>query len=200
MFRSGGTLGSPQSTEAKPRVVDRSTPPRAIPNFLAHLKTRRVILVELDAPRTTDIQKFIRSIKQLQQAGADAITIGDSPLATMRMDGFMLASLVAPECDIELVCHLACRDRNAIATQGLLLGADATGVRNILAITGDLVDGTVPMLGEAVSELARLSARHGVVFVTGNHEYYSGVEPWLVELRRLGIRVLGNELSAFEKV
>ena len=55
----------------------------------------------------------------------------------MRMNGFMLASLVARECDIELICHLACRDRNLIATQGLLLGADALGIRNVLAITGD---------------------------------------------------------------
>ncbi len=64
---------------------------------------------------------------------------------------------------------------------------------DLVAITGDLVDGTVPMLGEAISHLARLRARWGVVFVTGNHEYYSGVVPWLAELRRLGIRVLENE-------
>jgi homocysteine S-methyltransferase len=76
-------------------------------------------------------------VKLLQEAGADAVTIGDSPLATMRMNGFMLASLVARECDIELVCHLACRDRNQIGTQGLLLSADAAGIRNVLAITGD---------------------------------------------------------------
>jgi len=64
---------------------------------------------------------------------------------------------------------------------------------DLVAITGDLVDGTVAELGTAVAELARLKARYGVVFVTGNHEYYSGVGPWLVELRRLGMRVLENE-------
>jgi predicted MPP superfamily phosphohydrolase len=64
---------------------------------------------------------------------------------------------------------------------------------DLVAITGDLVDGTVAELGAAVAHLAKLQARHGVVFVTGNHEYYSGVGPWLAELRRLGIRVLGNE-------
>ena len=116
------------STPIRPAAIEAAaTPPRAIPNFLARLKTKPVVLVELDAPRNTDVQKFIRSVKQLQQAGADAVTIGDSPLATMRMNGFMLASLVARECDIELICHLACRDRNLIATQGLLLGADALG-------------------------------------------------------------------------
>ncbi len=64
---------------------------------------------------------------------------------------------------------------------------------DVIAVTGDLVDGTVRDLGAAVSHLGRLGARHGVFFVTGNHEYYSGVGPWLDELRRLGIRVLRNE-------
>ena len=41
--------------------------------------------------------------------------------------------------------------------------------------------------------LADLRAKHGVYFVTGNHEYYSGVEAWIEELARLGVRVLRNE-------
>jgi predicted MPP superfamily phosphohydrolase len=64
---------------------------------------------------------------------------------------------------------------------------------DVVAVTGDLVDGTVRELGAAVGHLGRLQARHGVYFVTGNHEYYSGVGPWLEELARLGIRVLRNE-------
>jgi uncharacterized protein len=64
---------------------------------------------------------------------------------------------------------------------------------DVVAITGDLVDGSVRELGRAVGELARLEARHGVYFVTGNHEYYSGVAAWVAELERLGIRVLRNE-------
>jgi predicted MPP superfamily phosphohydrolase len=64
---------------------------------------------------------------------------------------------------------------------------------DVVAITGDLVDGSVAELAPHVAPLARLQARHGVFFVTGNHEYYSGVQPWLAELRRLGLRVLHNE-------
>jgi predicted MPP superfamily phosphohydrolase len=64
---------------------------------------------------------------------------------------------------------------------------------DLVAITGDLVDGGVAELGGIIAELANLKARHGVVFVTGNHEYYSGAEPWMAELRRLGVRVLSNE-------
>ncbi|HET6146355.1 MAG TPA: metallophosphoesterase [Polyangia bacterium] len=64
---------------------------------------------------------------------------------------------------------------------------------DVIAITGDLVDGTVRELGDAVAPLARLRARHGVYFVTGNHEYFSGATPWIDELTRLGIRCLRNE-------
>ncbi|HTP50758.1 MAG TPA: metallophosphoesterase [Anaeromyxobacteraceae bacterium] len=64
---------------------------------------------------------------------------------------------------------------------------------DLVAITGDLVDGSVTGLGRAVAELGALRARYGVLFVTGNHEYYSGVEPWLAFLRQLGFRVLRNE-------
>lgn len=64
---------------------------------------------------------------------------------------------------------------------------------DVVAITGDLVDGTVAELAAHVAPLADLRARHGVYFVTGNHEYYSGVHGWMAELRRLGISVLHNE-------
>ncbi|HEY2899431.1 MAG TPA: metallophosphoesterase [Polyangia bacterium] len=64
---------------------------------------------------------------------------------------------------------------------------------DIVAITGDLVDGSVADLGHAVAALADLRARHGVFFVTGNHEYYSGAAAWIAALPRFGIRVLRNE-------
>ncbi|WP_198115215.1 metallophosphoesterase [Massilia rhizosphaerae] len=76
---------------------------------------------------------------------------------------------------------------NAIVTKVNALKPDA------IAITGDLVDGTVQRLALHTEPLARLSAPDGAFFVTGNHEYYSGVEPWLAEVRRLGLRVLMNE-------
>lgn len=62
-----------------------------------------------------------------------------------------------------------------------------------IVITGDLVDGPVSKLREAAAPLANLRATHGVFFVTGNHEYYSGVDPWLSYFGELGIRVLRNE-------
>ncbi len=64
---------------------------------------------------------------------------------------------------------------------------------DLVAITGDLVDGSVDELREHVAPLADLKAKHGVFFVTGNHEYYSGPDAWIAELERLGVRVLRNE-------
>jgi predicted MPP superfamily phosphohydrolase len=64
---------------------------------------------------------------------------------------------------------------------------------DLIAITGDLVDGSVQQLSLHTAPLAGLAARHGVYFVTGNHEYYSGERAWTAEIRRLGLRVLKNE-------
>ena len=64
---------------------------------------------------------------------------------------------------------------------------------DMVAITGDLVDGSVADLALHVAPLADLQSRHGTFFVTGNHEYYSGAEPWIRELRRLGMQVLINQ-------
>lgn len=64
---------------------------------------------------------------------------------------------------------------------------------DMVAVTGDLVDGTVQQLAPHVAPLAKLSSRHGTYFVTGNHEYYSGAHAWVAELRRLGLTVLMNE-------
>ena len=64
---------------------------------------------------------------------------------------------------------------------------------DMVAITGDLVDGSVLELSGDTAPLAKLRSRHGTYFVTGNHEYYSGAPAWIRELRRLGARVLLNE-------
>ncbi len=63
---------------------------------------------------------------------------------------------------------------------------------DLVAITGDLVDGKPADLAEELAPLTQLKARHGVFFVTGNHEYYSGVEQWLPIIEGLGITVLNN--------
>jgi len=64
---------------------------------------------------------------------------------------------------------------------------------DLIAITGDLVDGSVEHLASLVEPLRDLKAKDGVYFITGNHEYYSGADEWIEYVRSLGIRVLRNE-------
>jgi len=63
----------------------------------------------------------------------------------------------------------------------------------LVVLTGDLVDGPVRRLADEVAPFARLRARHGVYFVTGNHDHLSGADAWCGRVRKLGIRVLRNE-------
>ncbi|MEU1044917.1 metallophosphoesterase [Streptomyces sp. NPDC005897] len=72
---------------------------------------------------------------------------------------------------------------------------------DLIAVVGDLVDGSVKDLGPAAAPLSQLQARHGAYFVTGNHEYFSGAEQWVAEVRRLGLIPLENartELPHFD--
>ncbi|TLX56657.1 metallophosphoesterase [Stutzerimonas nosocomialis] len=76
---------------------------------------------------------------------------------------------------------------DGIVTRTNALSAD------LIAITGDLVDGSVEGLRDDIAPLADLNARHGTLVVTGNHEYYSGAKAWVAEFERLGLRVLLNQ-------
>src|SRR5439155_15224260 len=98
-------------------------------------------------------------------------------------DGFRIVQLT----DVHVGPTIGRAFVEEIVGQANALGPD------LIAITGDLVDGTVGQLAQAIEPLARLQAPHGVYFVTGNHEYFSGADAWLNELNRLGIRVLRNE-------
>jgi len=64
---------------------------------------------------------------------------------------------------------------------------------DLVVLTGDLVDGSVRELQDDVAPLADLKAPCGSYFITGNHEYYSGVQQWVAEVARLGFTVLLNE-------
>ncbi|HJZ11636.1 MAG TPA: metallophosphoesterase [Acidobacteriota bacterium] len=64
---------------------------------------------------------------------------------------------------------------------------------DVVALTGDLVDGSIGQLRNAVELISKIEARNGKFFVTGNHEYYWGVQAWLNEFKRLGLQVLVNE-------
>jgi predicted MPP superfamily phosphohydrolase len=99
------------------------------------------------------------------------------------LDGFRIAQIsdvhIGPILDRRFSAHLVERV-NA-------LNAD------LVAVTGDLVDGSAKRVADEVAPFANLRGRHGVFFVTGNHDHLSNVPSWAGVLRGLGMRVLRNE-------
>jgi homocysteine S-methyltransferase len=96
-----------------------------------------VVSVEIDPPRGLNPAKNIAGARLIKEAGADAINIGDSPMARVRMSALPLALLIQQQVGIDTLIHFTTRDKNLMALQAELLGAHALGVRNIIALTGD---------------------------------------------------------------
>lgn len=70
---------------------------------------------------------------------------------------------------------------------------------DLVAVTGDVVDGSVKRLREHTAPLGQMRSRHGTFLVTGNHEYYAGAHAWIDEFRRIGLTVLLNEHVLIER-
>jgi len=104
------------------------------------------------------------------------------------LDGFRIAQIS----DLHIGPLLDRRFARTVAERVNALGAD------LVAVTGDLVDGSVARVGAEVEPLAALRARCGVYFVTGNHDYYSGADGWVARMAELGWRALRNERLAID--
>lgn len=128
-----------QSFSAAEASVPLTAQPSAAENPLA-LKLasgKKVIAVELDPPADPSVASLVSAAAELKNAGCDVITFADNPLSRARADSFMTASYISSQVGISVMPHLTCRDRNHIAIKSSLLAANAMGVRNVLAVTGD---------------------------------------------------------------
>ncbi|SNS06240.1 5,10-methylenetetrahydrofolate reductase [Anaerovirgula multivorans] len=95
-----------------------------------------VITMEIEPPKSGDVKETYEKIKPLLKL-VDAVNITDNPMASMRMSSIILGYLVQRDLNTEAIFHFTCRDRNKLALQSELLGANALGVKNILTLTGD---------------------------------------------------------------
>ena len=129
---------------AEVRVLER--PPAQVepasaasePPFLARLRERFVVSVELDPPRGVTTKKVLEGAQLMAQRGVDAVNIADSPMARIRMSAMALAYEVHAQFPaLEIILHFTTRDRNLMGLQSDLLGCHALGLRNILCLTGD---------------------------------------------------------------
>ena len=96
-----------------------------------------VTSVEIVPPRGVDASKMLRDTQALKDAGVDAVNVPDGPRAQSRMGALLTSLLIEQKVGIETVTHYCCRDRNLLGMLSDLLGAAATGLRNMLIITGD---------------------------------------------------------------
>jgi 5,10-methylenetetrahydrofolate reductase len=120
----------PAPEEARPRT--------AAPTLLAQrLAVGKVVLVELDPPKHLDVEPVLAAAQALVEGGVDAITIAENPLAVPRLSNIVLAGMVRARTGVEAVVHLTGRDRNLVGMQSTIMGLAASGLYNVLAVTGD---------------------------------------------------------------
>jgi methionine synthase I (cobalamin-dependent)/5,10-methylenetetrahydrofolate reductase len=104
---------------------------------LALSQGRKVITVELDPPRGVDATGVLDDAVRLAAFGIDAVTVAEGSRGAARMSALSLAVLLRQQAGVEPVLQYACRDRYLLGMQSDLLGAHATGIRNVLLVTGD---------------------------------------------------------------
>lgn len=132
-------LNSPQTVESNAGINTHiETCDLANENILDKLiKNKKPILVEVDPPFDTNWEYMLRDTLILKQAGADIITIADSPLAKARAESTIMAAKIQREAAIPVMPHITCRDKNLLGIKASLLGGHIEGIRNVLVITGD---------------------------------------------------------------
>ncbi len=98
---------------------------------------KRVIVTELDPPKTLDLDKFYAGAQTLAAAGSDAITLADNSLAILRVSNLAVGAILRQRYGLRPLLHLSCRDRNILGLQSELMGMAALGLRHVLPLTGD---------------------------------------------------------------
>ena len=98
---------------------------------------RFVVSVEVDPPHGLRVRRALQGTALLKEAGIDAINVGDSPTAKVRMSPLAMSVLLQREVGVDIVMHYTTRDRNAMAIHSDMVGAHVLGIRNILCLRGD---------------------------------------------------------------
>lgn len=102
-----------------------------------NIKKKKFIAVELAPPFDANDGKLLESAHALTGAEVDVLTFPDSPSGRTRVDSVLMADKVYRETGIEVMPHICCRDKNAVAMRSLFMGARINDIHNMLIITGD---------------------------------------------------------------
>lgn len=131
------------------------------------------IIVELDPPTNTTIDKLMYCAEVCRDNNIDLVTVADSPMSKVRVDSVVIASKIKREIGIDVMPHICCRDKNVNAIRSSLLAANIEDIRNVLAVTGDPVTGIEGVKAKSVFNLNSfrlielISEMNGEVFKDG---------------------------------
>ena len=119
-------------------AADAAKPTKEPQTFREKVEAGRFVMsVEVDPPHGLRPRRAVAGARELHDAGADAINVGDSPTAKVRMSPLAMSVLLKEEVGCEIVMHYTTRDRNAMAIHSDMVGAHVLGVRTILCLRGD---------------------------------------------------------------
>ncbi|GIN86079.1 bifunctional homocysteine S-methyltransferase/5,10-methylenetetrahydrofolate reductase [Heyndrickxia sporothermodurans] len=122
---------------SKEKIEIISAPIYEEPPLHEIVKERTSIIVELDTPKHLQIDRYLEGAKALKAANVDAITMADNSLASPRISNVAMGTILKNQYDIRPLVHITCRDRNLIGLHSHLMGLDALGINQVLAVTGD---------------------------------------------------------------
>lgn len=139
--RASGSLSDDTDDSIAEEITEQITervPLAECSDLGARLKAREFVRgIELAPPRGWAPTPLVDVAQQARLAGFHTVHILDGPARRTRMHSLAAARIVEREAEVETVAHYSCRDRNMLGMVGDLLGAAASGLRNVLLITGD---------------------------------------------------------------
>jgi methylenetetrahydrofolate reductase (NADPH) len=111
-----------------------------------------IITTELNPPKSSDIGESLKNAAKVKDL-VSAINITDNSGAGMKMCSLVLSYLIQSKTGLETIWQITCRDRNRLALQSDMLGAWALGIKNILALRGDIPPGASSLKEEKCFDL-----------------------------------------------
>ena len=131
-----------------------------------------VVTVELDPPKTLNLERILTEVNSTNfRKLVDAVNVTDCPLAKLRMSPIALSHIIQEKIGLEAIFHITCRDRNLLGLQAELLGASALGVKNILALTGDLPEAGDYIMATGVYDVDSIGLVKMVNKLNNGYEY-----------------------------
>jgi homocysteine S-methyltransferase len=135
---SGGGYELSAAAPAMSAAPARAGASRSAETFREKVQAGKFVMtVEVDPPHGLRPQKAVEGARLLREAGVDAINVGDSPTAKVRMSPLAMSVLLKQELGVDIIMHYTTRDRNAMAIHSDMVGAHVLGIRNILCLRGD---------------------------------------------------------------